>query len=85
MPYLLGGVGLAAAGAAYLFFGTSGTPEDTAKEIGTAAKGALEAVERKTGLAHSQKDYQQVYDAIAAELEKENHDGELRSVYEICA
>jgi len=74
VPYLLGGVGLAAAGAAYLFFGTSGSAEDTAKEIGTAAKGALEAVERKTGLAHSQKDYQQVYEAIAAEMERENYD-----------
>lgn len=78
MPLWLGGVLAAAAGGAYLFFGTEGTAHDTAKEIGSTAKGVAQAVERKTGFAHSKEDYQKVYDAIAAELEKEGHDGKCR-------
>jgi cytochrome c peroxidase len=83
IPYMLGGVGLAAAAAAYLFFGTDGTAQDTAKEIGTAAKGAVQTVEQKTGLAHSQADYQKVYDAIAESLEVEGYDGALRDQHAV--
>jgi cytochrome c peroxidase len=72
---MLAGVGAAALGAAYMFFGTDGSAQDTAKEIGTAAKEAVQVVEQKTGLTHSRADYQKVYDAIAESLEVEGYDG----------
>ena len=71
-------MGAAALGAAYLFFGTDGSPEDTAKEIGSAARGAAAAVEGKVGLRRGKEDYQKVYDRIAEELEVEGYDGEFR-------
>ncbi|WWD04925.1 cytochrome c peroxidase, mitochondrial [Kwoniella europaea PYCC6329] len=74
VPYLLAGVGLAAAGAAYLFYGTDGTPRETAKELESTARGAAAAAEGKLGLRHSQKDYQKVYDRIAETLDKEGYD-----------
>lgn len=73
-PYFLGGVVLAAAGAAYLFFGTDGSARDTAKELGSEARGIAAAAEGKLGLRHSQQDYQKVYDRIAESLEKEGYD-----------
>ncbi|OCF33440.1 cytochrome c peroxidase, mitochondrial [Kwoniella heveanensis CBS 569] len=74
VPYLLAGVGAAALGAAYLFYGTDGSPRDTAKELASDARGVAAAAEGKLGLRHSQKDYQKVYDRIAETLEKEGYD-----------
>ena len=75
MPWFLGALGLAAAGGAYLFYGTDGSARDTAKELGSEARGIAAAAEGKLGLRHSQADYQKVYDAIAEEMERENYDG----------
>jgi cytochrome c peroxidase len=73
---MLGGLGALAAGTAYLFFGTAGTPQDTAKELGSKARGLAAAAEGKAGLRHSKEDYQKVYDRIIEMMEKEDHDGE---------
>lgn len=70
---------MAALGGAYLFFGTDGSARDTAKELGSEARGVAAAAEGKLGLRHSQQDYQKVYDAIAEEMELENYDGESLS------
>lgn len=75
IPLYLAGVGALAAGAAYLFYGTEGTPRDTAKELGSKARGLAAAAEGKAGLRHSQADYQKVYDRIAEVMEKEDYDG----------
>lgn len=75
IPLLLAGVGVLAGGAAYLFYGTDGTPRDTAKELGSKARGIAAAAEGKAGLRHSQADYQKVYDRIAEVMEKEDYDG----------
>lgn len=72
---MLLGVGAAAAGTAYLFYGTSGSARDTAKEIGSTARGVAAAAEGKLGLRHSKEDYQKVYDAIADSMEVEGYDG----------
>lgn len=68
-------MGAVAAGAAYLFYGTDGSPRDTAKELGSKARGVAAAAEGKVGLRHSQADYQKVYDRIAEMMEKEDYDG----------
>ncbi|WVR06298.1 cytochrome c peroxidase, mitochondrial [Kwoniella sp. DSM 27419] len=82
VPYMLAGVGAVALGAAYFFFGTDGTPRETAKEVGSAARGVAAAAEGKLGLRHSQEDYQKVYNRIAEELEKEGYDdGSLAPVF----
>jgi len=73
-PYILLGVGAAALGAAYLFFGTSGTPQETAKELGSEARGVAAAVEGKLGLRRGKDEYQKVYDAIAESLDVESYD-----------
>ena len=69
-------MGAAALGAAYLFFGTSGSAKDTAKELGSAARGAAASVEGKVGLRRGKDEYQKVYDRIADSLEVEGYDGE---------
>ena len=79
-PYALAGVGAAALGAAYLFFGTSGSAQETAKELGSDVRGAAAAVEGKLGLRRGKDEYQKVYDAIASELEVEDYDGEFFGV-----
>ena len=58
-----------------MFYGTDGSARDTAKELGSEARGLAAAAEGKLGLRHSQADYQKVYDAIAEEMERENYDG----------
>lgn len=58
-----------------MFFGTDGSARDTAKELGSEARGLAAAAEGKLGLRHSQQDYQKVYDRIAETLEKEGYDG----------
>jgi cytochrome c peroxidase len=75
VPWFLGALGVAALGGAYLFYGTDGSARDTAKELGSEARGIAAAAEGKLGLRHSQADYQKVYDAIAEEMERENYDG----------
>lgn len=80
IPLYLAGVGALAAGAAYLFYGTEGSPNDTAKELGSKARGLAAAAEGKAGLRHSQADYQKVYDRIAEVMEKEDYDGGLSMV-----
>jgi cytochrome c peroxidase len=75
-PYVLAAVGATALGAAYYFFGTQGTAQDTAKELGSTARGATAAVEGKIGLRRGREEYQKVYDKIAEELELEGYDGE---------
>ena len=76
---MLAGLGVAALGAAYFFFGTDGSAGDTAKGLGTKARGVAASVEGKTGMRHSQADYQKVYDRIAEELEQEGYDGRSMS------
>ena len=73
---MLGVVGALAAGTAYYFYGTAGTPEETARELKSKAQGLGAAAEGKLGLRHSQADYQKVYDRICEMMEKEDHDGE---------
>jgi hypothetical protein len=73
---MLAGLGAVAAGTAYYFYGTAGTPKETAQELGSKARGLAAAAEGKAGLRHSQADYQKVYDKIAEMMEKEDHDGE---------
>jgi hypothetical protein len=77
---MLGGLGALAAGTAYYFFGTAGTPEETARELKSKAQGLGAAAEGKLGLRHSQADYQKVYNRIAEMMEKEDHDGEWASL-----
>lgn len=67
---------MAALGVAYYFLGTDGSAQDTAKELGTAAKSAGAIAEAKTGMRRGREDYQKVYDKIAEELELEGYDGE---------
>ncbi|ODO05221.1 cytochrome c peroxidase, mitochondrial [Cryptococcus wingfieldii CBS 7118] len=73
-PYLLAGVGAAALGAAYYFYGTSGTPKEAARTADTAVRSAAATAEGKTGLRRGQEEYQKVYDHIADTLEKEGYD-----------
>lgn len=75
-PYVLGGLGIAALGTAYLFFGTGGSAQDTAKELSSQARGITAAAEGKVGLRRGKEDYQKVYDKIAEELELEGYDGQ---------
>ena len=76
-PYALAGVGIAALGAAYYFFGTDGSAKETAKELGSSARGMAAVAESKTGMRRGKEDYQKVYDRIAEELDVEDYDGEL--------
>ena len=73
---MLGVLGALAAGTAYYFYGTDGTPQETAMELKSKAKGLGAAAEGKLGMRHSQADYQKVYDKIMEMMEKEDHDGE---------
>jgi hypothetical protein len=74
---MLGALGALAAGTAYYFYGTAGTPKETAMELKSKAEGLGAAAEGKLGMRHSKADYQKVYDKIAEMMEKEDHDGEL--------
>jgi len=73
---MLGALGALAAGTAYYFYGTAGTPQETAQELKSKAEGLGAAAEGKLGMRHSKADYQKVYDRIAEMMEKEDHDGE---------
>lgn len=73
-PYALAGVGIAALGAAYYFFGTDGSAKETAKELGSSARGMAAVAESKTGMRRGKEDYQKVYDRIAEELDVEDYD-----------
>jgi cytochrome c peroxidase len=73
---MLGALGALAAGTAYYFYGTAGTPKETAMELKSKAEGLGAAAEGKLGMRHSKADYQKVYDKIAEMMEKEDHDGE---------
>ncbi|KAK4684412.1 hypothetical protein P7C73_g5767, partial [Tremellales sp. Uapishka_1] len=73
-PYYLGGIGAIAAGTAYYFYGTEGSANDTAKEIGSTARGVAAAAEGKLGLRRGKEDYKKVYDRIAETMEVEDHD-----------
>ncbi|WVO18566.1 cytochrome c peroxidase, mitochondrial [Cryptococcus depauperatus] len=74
VPIWLGAVGLAALGAAYYFYGTFGSPSDSAKQADTVVRGAVATVEGKVGLRRGKDEYQKVYDRIADTLEKEGYD-----------
>ncbi|OWZ61950.1 cytochrome c peroxidase, mitochondrial [Cryptococcus neoformans] len=72
--YIFAGLGVAAVGAAYYFYGTGRTEHDSTNKADTVVREAVATVEAKTGLRRGKDEYQKVYNRIAETLDKEGYD-----------